>query len=60
MKAYMSVAQAAEHLNVSQKAIRKWVAERKLDSYHFGRLVRIRLADLEAFAQQGLIPAKES
>jgi excisionase family DNA binding protein len=60
MKAYMSVAEAAQFLSVSQKAIRRWQYERRIDSYKLGRVVRFKVTDLEAFAMQGLTPARES
>ena len=55
METYLSVAEAAEHLNTSVRFVRRLVAERRVAFHKVGRFVRFRAADLEAFAQQGRI-----
>lgn len=46
----LTIAEAAEHLNVSDKTIRKWVAAGKLRAYRLnGKVLRFDLDDLEGF-----------
>jgi len=47
----LSVPEAAALLGCSEAAIRKWLYQRRLRGVRVGRLVRLRLADLEAFVQ---------
>jgi excisionase family DNA binding protein len=49
-KRYLNVEHAAEMLDVSVWTIRKWIKERRLCTYRFGRAVRINMDDLLAFA----------
>jgi excisionase family DNA binding protein len=44
---YVSVAEAAIMLGVSEKVIRADINRGRLPSYRVGRLIRIKLADLE-------------
>jgi excisionase family DNA binding protein len=45
--AYLSVRDAAELLAVSEKTVRADISRGRLPAYGVGRLVRIRIADLE-------------
>jgi excisionase family DNA binding protein len=49
-KRYLKVEHAAEMLDVSVWTIRKWIKERRLCTYRFGRAVRINVEDLLGFA----------
>ena len=51
MDRLLSVKAAAAHLGCSEAAIRKWIYQRRLPAVRAGRLVRIRVTDLEAFVQ---------
>ena len=53
----LSIAQVAERLSVTEAAIRKWLAQRRIPTVHLGRLVRIRACDLERIMAKGLPPA---
>jgi excisionase family DNA binding protein len=55
MNRYLTVAQAAEHLNTSVRFVRRLVAERRIAFHHVGRHVRIALTDLDAFVQAGRV-----
>jgi excisionase family DNA binding protein len=44
---YLSVADAAEVLGVSQKVVRADITRGRLPAYRIGRLVRIKTTDLE-------------
>jgi excisionase family DNA binding protein len=44
---YISVAEASELLGVSQKVIRADISRGRLPAYRVGRLVRIKLADID-------------
>jgi excisionase family DNA binding protein len=54
MDQLLSVRQAAQLLACSEAAIRKWVYQRRVPAVKVGRLLRIRLGDLEAFIAKGL------
>lgn len=45
---YTSVDDAAEHFAVSPKTIRELIADETIPSLRVGRLLRVRLADIEA------------
>lgn len=46
---YVSLAQAADHVGVSERTIRRWIADGRLAGYRVGpRLVRVDRAELEA------------
>jgi excisionase family DNA binding protein len=49
LETLVSVKEAARLLACSEAAIRKWLYERRLPRVKVGRLVRLRLSDLEAF-----------
>ncbi|MEO2096355.1 MAG: helix-turn-helix domain-containing protein [Brachybacterium sp.] len=45
---YLTVEQAAEHIQVSKKTIRRWMDDGRLIGRYFGPgVIRIRLDDLE-------------
>ena len=44
---FLSVREAAQLLNVSEKVVRADITRGRLPAYRVGRLVRIRRADLE-------------
>ena len=46
---YLSIAEAAEHVGVSTKSIRRYVSDGRLRAYRTGpKLLRIMLSDLDA------------
>jgi excisionase family DNA binding protein len=47
-RAMLTVAQVAERLNVSERLVRRWIADSELAAYRAGRSIRIREADAEA------------
>ena len=49
----LSVKEAAGLLGCSEAAVRKWLYQRRLTAVRVGRLVRLRVRDLEAFVQAG-------
>jgi excisionase family DNA binding protein len=50
----LTTKQAAERLGCSEAAIRKWLAQRRVRAVRLGRLVRLRSADVERIATEGL------
>jgi len=50
----LTVADVASALQVSERAVRRWIAEGRLPAVHFGRAVRIRPADLAQVIAAGL------
>ncbi len=50
----LSVAQVAERLSVTEAAVRKWLAQRRLPVVKLGRLTRLRVCDLETVVTHGL------
>ncbi|MCW2542047.1 MAG: hypothetical protein JWN95_3772 [Frankiales bacterium] len=49
MSTFLSVPEAAEFLNTTERFVRRMVEERRVPFHRFGRHVRISRADLEAF-----------
>ena len=52
---YLTVPEAAAHLNTSDRFVRRLIAERRIAFHHVGRHVRIAVADLDAFVQAGRV-----
>ncbi|OSY38020.1 excisionase family DNA binding protein [Pseudonocardia autotrophica] len=52
---YLTVPQAAEHLNTSVRFVRRLIAERRITFFRVGRHVRFAVADLDAFVQAGRV-----
>jgi len=50
----LSIAQVAERLSVTEAAVRKWLAQRRLPVVKLGRLTRLRACDLEDVVRDGL------
>ena len=48
---FVKIETAAEMTELSIETVRKWVKERKIRTYRFGRAVRIRESDLIRFAK---------
>ncbi len=57
MTKYLTVAEAAEYLNTSERFIRRLISERRIAFHHVGRHVRIAVIDLDAFVQAGRVDA---
>ena len=48
---FLKIETAAEITDLSVETIRKWVKQKRLRTYRFGRAVRIRETDLLRFAE---------
>ena len=46
---FWTVDKIAEHLSVSIRTVRRWIADEKLIAHHFGGAVRISTADFRSF-----------
>ncbi|MDQ2709301.1 MAG: helix-turn-helix domain-containing protein [Actinomycetota bacterium] len=57
MKLYLTVAEAAEYLNTSERFVRRLIAERRIPFHHIGRHVRLAPADLDTFVLAGRVDA---
>lgn len=55
MSGYLTVAEAAEYLNTSERFIRRLIAERRVAFHHVGRHVRLTAPDLDAFVRAGRV-----
>jgi excisionase family DNA binding protein len=55
----LTVAEASDYLNVSQRFIRRLISERRTPVVRLGRHVRLAQADLDAFILAGRIAAAE-
>jgi excisionase family DNA binding protein len=55
MKQYMTVEEAAAHMNTSVRFVRRLIEERRIAFHHIGRHVRLALEDLDAFIQAGRV-----
>ena len=47
----MSVAEIANKLNVTTKTVQRWIAEKRLPAYQFGREYRIKEEDFNMFVE---------
>lgn len=59
MKNLLTVAEAAEALNLKVSTVRAWLARRKLARVNCGRAVRIPAEAIEKFIAENTIPARE-
>ncbi len=50
----LSIDQAAQHLGVNVRFMRRLIAERKIRHYKVGKLIRFAVADLDDFVQAGV------
>lgn len=55
MNKYLTVAEAADYLNTSQRFVRRLIAERRIAFHHVGRHVRLAVTDLDAFLLAGRV-----
>jgi len=51
----LTLAQAAAHLNVSERFVRRLVAERRIAFHKVGHFLRFRAVDLDAFLEAGRV-----
>ena len=51
----LTLSEAAAYLNVSQRFMRRLVAERRVVFYKVGKFVRFRRADLDSFVESGRV-----
>jgi len=47
-RAYMGIPEAANYLDLAPRTIRLLIAEGKLAGYRFGRLLKVKVADLDS------------
>lgn len=45
---YVSLQDAADHFSVSDKTLRRYIAERKIPARRLGRQVRVKISEVEA------------
>ncbi len=57
MKAFLTVAEAAEYMNTTVRFVRRLIAERRIPFYKIGRYVRLKVQDVEAFVEAGRVEA---
>jgi excisionase family DNA binding protein len=58
MKTLLTVAEAAEALNLKISTVRAWLAKRKLPRVNCGRAVRIPAEAINEFIERNTIPAR--
>lgn len=54
-----TVAQCAAELNVSQAAVRSWIAQRRIGFVRLGRAVRVPSAEIQRLLEAGFVPAEQ-
>ncbi len=57
-ESFLTVADVAQLLQLSQQTIRTWIGAGKLPALHIGRLVRIRRSELERFIEGSYTSAR--
>lgn len=55
MTKYLTVPEAADHLNTSVRFVRRLIAERRIAFHKVGAHVRIAVVDLDAFVLAGRV-----
>lgn len=55
----LTIPEASEYLNVSERFIRRLVAERRVPYYKLGKFVRFRRRDLDAYLSSGRVERPE-
>jgi excisionase family DNA binding protein len=55
MTKYLTVEEAANHLNTSVRFVRRLIAERRIAFHKFGTHVRLATTDLDAFVECGRV-----
>jgi excisionase family DNA binding protein len=55
VREYFTVEEAAEYLNTSVRFVCRLIAERRIAFHKFGRHVRLKRADLDAFVEVGRV-----
>ena len=55
----MTSAEAAEYLGVSERYVRRLVAERRVAYLKVGRLVRVRAEDLDGLLKASVVPPEQ-
>jgi excisionase family DNA binding protein len=55
-QALLTVAQAAEHLNTTERHVRRLIDERRIEFIRIGRKIRISSETLNAFIDRGRVP----
>jgi excisionase family DNA binding protein len=53
MSKFLTIAEVAERLNISEKTLRKWVGDGILPGFKLGGCVRVDEGDLAAFIESG-------
>ena len=48
-KAFLTVPEVADLLQVSERTVRRWISAKELPAHHIGRSVRIARDDLDLF-----------
>ena len=56
----LTLAQAAAYLNVSERFVRRLVAERRIVFHKVGHFLRFRAEDLDAFLEAGRVEPADS
>lgn len=49
---WLSVAQIAQHLQMDEETIRRWIRTKQLKAYKFGRDLRVRREDFDQFVKE--------
>ena len=55
MTKYLTVQEAADHLNTSVRFVRRIIAERRIAFHRVGRHIRLDVVDLDAFVAAGRV-----
>ena len=57
MEEILTIEQAAARINMSERYVRRLVAERRIPFHKVGRHVRLKLRDVDAFIDAGRVEA---
>jgi excisionase family DNA binding protein len=54
---HLTVAQAADYMSVTERFVRRLIADRRIPFHRLGRLVRLKKTDIDAFIDAGRVEA---
>lgn len=55
---YLRIKAFAKKMDMSEKTLRRWCAEGRIEHIRFNRSIRIPLSELNRLVEQGTVPAR--
>jgi excisionase family DNA binding protein len=55
---YLRIKAFAKRMDISEKTLRRWVSEGRIEHVRFSRTIRIPLSELNRLVTEGTVPAR--